>query len=300
MRRGTGCRGRRSVAATIIVVAASLARAQEPASPLAPPGLPEANGEPATPDARFKRGTNFFEYGDCGQAVEVLAPLAQPGLLKDEREQMEVHRMLGVCFYQLGRIADASRELNSLLYIDPDYTLDPFLTPPPVVELFEAQKAGIRTKLAEIRRARERELEAEAPTAGMLVTRTTTVRQSPFVTIFLPFGLAQIANGEIVKGVVFGSVQGALLATNVGAYWATELMSEADGPDNVVPAPADTTTYTTLAVVCGGALVLAVAAYGVGVVDAWWFREDREVVEDKEERRPLTPDEVKALRRLQE
>lgn len=292
----------------VAVLLAATARAQgdAPPPPAVAPALPAE--EPPTPEARYKRGTNFFEYGDCTSAVEVLGPLAQPGQLKDEAQQVEVHRMLGVCFYQLGRIADASRELSSLLYIDPDYTLDPFLTPPPVVELFEAQKAGIRQKLDEIKKARERE-EREAPAAGILVERTTVIRESPFATIFMPFGLAQLANGDVGLGVVLGSAQAALLAANIGAYWWTVGISR---PATGTPTPAlfgarevktpgDTVLYTTLAYAGAAALVVGVGVYLGSVVQAWWFREDRRVVEDKEERRALTPEEMKqALRRLDE
>ena len=46
-----------------------------------------------------------------------------------------------------------------------------------------------------------------------------------------------------------------------------------------------------------GSLVFALA-YGLGVADALWNYEDRAVVERRQTRRPLTPAEIKTVRKI--
>jgi hypothetical protein len=70
------------------------------------------------------------------------------------------------------------------------------------------------------------------------------------------------------------------------------------GACRVVADASTQTVYTVLQYTGGAMLVLAIGAYLYGVGDAWWFREDREVVETKESRRTLSADEVARMRKL--
>ncbi len=243
---------------------------------------------------RFVRGKNLFDYGDCPGAIAVLQPLAVPGNLGDERDQLEVHRVLGICHALAGQDQQSAREFSSLLAINPDYALDTFVTPPAAVVVFSAQKALMKVQLDEIRRAK-----SDAKSAGLdfdngvLVEREQTVRELPLAAVFLPFGFAQAANGETVKGIVFGGVQATLLAVNVGAYWGLEVMKF-----RRIQTGAELTAQTVLWSVHLGALMGFALGYGTGVADAMWNREDRIVVDKKQSRRALTPEEVSKLRAI--
>jgi len=249
------------------------------------------------PDQRFKRGRSLFEYRDCPGAIAVLSELAVPGQLDDEREQLEVHRMLGVCFALLDQRREAAREFSSLLSIDPDHELDPFEVPPPVVDIFDAQKAAMKIRLAEIRRARERAREdGLGDEGGVLVERVTTVQSTPWASLFLPFGLAQLAQGEPVKAAVLGAAQGVGLLVNVVGFWGSLAVQQGakDGFSADEASIENPLWYAHLV----GLGVLGVS-YGVGVADALWNREDQAVLADKQTKRPLTSAELKKLRRIE-
>lgn len=255
----------------------------------AEPALPAA-----TPEQRYAKGKNLFEYGDCPGTIEQLAPLVVPGTLGDERQQIDVHRMLGICLALANKPIEAARELSSLLAIDPDYTLDPFLTPPAAVEIFERQKTSMRAQLEEIRRAREADNKDNLD-GGVLVERVTTVRQTPLAAAFLPFGLAQAANDDAVMAIVLGSAQGVAVATAVVGFYGDQAAKAELIKDPSLEAQSRQQTFWTVQVV--GSLAFALA-YGIGVADALWNYEDKAVIDRKQTRRPLTPAEIKTVRKI--
>jgi hypothetical protein len=261
----------------------------------APTTVPGSD-QPASPEQRFQRGKRSFEYRDCPAAIAALADLAVPGLLADEREQLEVHRMLGICYALADQKREASREFSSLLSLDPDHQLDPFEVPPPVMELFETQKQMMKTRLDELRRARERQKD-DLVDGGVLVERVTTLKTTPLPAAFLPFGLAQWANGEPGKGAVFASVQGVGLLVNIVGYWGS-IVVQSQGPrDGYAQDEVDLENAFYFSHVAGLGVLLV--GYGIGVADALWNREEQAVLASKATKRPLTPKELTNLRRIE-
>lgn len=267
-------------------------------SPVAalPAAAATAVEDTASPEQRFRRGKRSFEYRDCPAAIASLADLAVPGLLADERDQLEVHRMLGICYALADQKREASREFSSLLSLDPDHQLDPFEVPPPVMELFETQKQLMKARLDELRRAREQQRD-ELVDGGVLVERVTTLQTTPVATAFLPFGLAQWANGEPVKAAVFGSIQGVALLVNVVGYWGS-IAVQTQGPRDGY-AQDEVTLENALYFSHAAGLGVLLVGYGVGVADALWNREEQAIVASKATKRPMTPKELANLRRIE-
>src|SRR5687768_6349505 len=104
--RGLATRRRvaRTLASLLLVIAGLL-----PSSGAAAQPEPGPAPERLSPEQRFRRGQNLFEFGDCKGASESLAPLSTGGQLEEEGQQLEVHRILGVCALQLGKAAEAER-----------------------------------------------------------------------------------------------------------------------------------------------------------------------------------------------
>ena len=285
--------------AFVALVTTTTARAQTAPPPPAEPPPTTPAAEP-TAEQTFKRGKNSFEYGDCAAALDVLAPLAVPGKLQDEHAQLDVHRMLGVCYALADKPLDAASAFQSLLSIDPDYEMDKFLNPPAAIEVFEQQKSAMRSLLEELRRAREK---AKAGTidmsGGVLVERNTVVKELPLAVSFMPFGLAQAANGETAKAVVVGVVQGVTLATCVTTFYWSMALASLEGsrgtPEEKAGQRAVYYSVVGTQIIAGMGFGLAYA-YGTG--DALWNREDRVVVQKTESKRALTPDEIKALSKV--
>jgi hypothetical protein len=284
----------------------TLALAQAPAGADATPAIipttttattTPAAAEPAlSAEQRFSRGKRSFEYRDCPGTILLLEDLAVPGQLDDEAQQLDVHRMLGICYALGEQRREASREFSSLLSLDPDHQLDPFEVPPPVMELFESQKQLMKTRLDELRRARERQKD-DLEEGGVLVERITTVRETPLAAAFLPFGLAQLANGDVVKGTVIGSVQGVGLLVNIIGYWGSRVVVEQGLPDGYTQEEVNIENPFYFGHLIG--LGTFLVGYGVGVADALWNREDQAIMASKATKRPLTPKELKNLRRIE-
>jgi hypothetical protein len=280
----------------------------------APPPAPKATTEPTRrpPDKatgngglsdaqRLRRGRNLFQYGDCQGVVEQLSDLTLPGRLESSDDLADTHRMLGVCHFQLGQRENAERELKSLLFLKPDTKLDPFLTPPPVVELFDALKAQFKKKLEEIREAKRKaglaqEGQQEAKT--LVVEREVTYRETSYLAPLVPFGFGQFENQEPIKGSIFASLQGLALATNIAAFWTKEgIVAFAPSPEAdlrastpgavAVADPALVPALQTAQTVQFAALGVFAALYLYGIADAYWNLE--RVVQDevKESRREL-------------
>jgi tetratricopeptide (TPR) repeat protein len=255
-------------------------------SPSAPVLRPDAA---LSDDERYRRGKNLFEYGDCESVVDVMSEFSIGGARGDEDRLAEAHRMLGICYFQLGRRAEAERELKSLLYLNPDYVLDAFLTPPPVVELFDELKSGMREKLDDVRKARESTRKETQRTKTLVVEKTTRVAVTPWPTVLMPFGLSQAANGQLLKGVLFGLVQAGFVVANVGAWALVQALRPAAG-GAIVPVAGTVTVggsevslQAILAQLAWVAMATTLSAFAVaylaGVGDAWWNHEDEAVLD---------------------
>jgi hypothetical protein len=276
----------------------ALAQNAEPPDPLT--GTPPA-AELVSPDQRFKRGKNLFAYRDCPGTIGALAELAIPGQLADERDQAEVHRMLGICHALVDTAEDrreAAREFSSLLSIDPDFQLDPFEVPPPVIEQFETQKQAMKVRLDEIRKARERAKEDNFDDGGVLVERTTSVRVTPLPVAFVPFGLSQVANGDLGLAATFGAIQGVGLVLNVIGFWGSYAVQN---PDRVKDGftKEEVELELPLLIAQDVGLGMLIVGYAVGVGQALWSREDEMILADKQTKRPLTSSELKKLKRIE-
>lgn len=215
-----------------LILASSAASAQTATDVSAPEGTastapadgertaaPDDQAPPSEPvvtdEQRFEQGATLFELGDCESVISVLADYTLGGANRPQEKLVEAHRMLGVCYFQLGRRTEAERELKQLLYLSPDYELDPFLTPPPVVKLFDDLKLELADKLEEIRKARTEVDKAKDQPPERVVVRVEVereVRTTPWITTLIPFGGAQYANDEPVKAVAFFAAQSASIA----------------------------------------------------------------------------------------
>lgn len=166
----------------------------------------------------LRRGRNEYAYGDYPRAVETLRSLLYPMRLYSDEQVIETRRYLGLALYLLDRKNEARQEFLKLLFLDPDYELDPFTVAPPIIDLFEQVRRENRTEL-DIMRERKVEQKLERELAKG-VRRTVTINvyeRSEFAT-FMPFGVGQFVNGDIGWGVTFALVQLACLAVNVGSF----------------------------------------------------------------------------------
>jgi hypothetical protein len=181
----------------------------------------------------LKRAKDRFAFGAWADCAGTLRPfLARDPLLKDD-EAVEAWRMLGLAEYHLGDRAAARAAFVNLLSFDPDYTLDPFLVPPPIVDFFDKVKRENEPDLAPLRERKralreqqrlaeeaKRRLLAEEQARAGPPTKVVKVQERIYLLNWMPFGIGQFQNGEKSKGVAVAAGQLTLALVNVAAIVA--------------------------------------------------------------------------------
>jgi tetratricopeptide (TPR) repeat protein len=178
----------------------------------------------------LKRAKDRFEFGAYAEAAGTLRQLlaGQPHL--PDAEAVEAYRMLGIAEYQLGDKLAARAAFVTLLSVDPDYALDPFLVPPPIVEFFDAVKKEHEPTLAPLRERRrelreQQRMEEEAKRRLLVEEQARTgppgkivrVEERVYLFNWMPLGAGQFQNGDRAKGTAIAAGQIVLGLVNVSA-----------------------------------------------------------------------------------
>lgn len=197
-------------AALIASLTASSASAQDT---LATSPRPVIGGPQAVALARAA-----FEYRDFEKVVELLDPWLHPPRLVDPQLRVEGRRLLGVSLHLLGNVKGAREEFAQLLELEPDHALDAFVTPPAVIQSFEAVRAEMKPAL-DARRPPPPVLSLDASTKMIL---------HPAVN-FLPFGIPQFIQDQPAWGAVWAVLQAGFLALNLVGFFQAESFRKVQG-----------------------------------------------------------------------
>ncbi len=226
-----------------------------------------AQAEPAEPDGfdpedELRRAKNEYAYGNYDESVRRLRGLLYPMRLSSDEQVIEARRYLALSYYLLDQRDLMNEEFTKLLYLDPDYELDPFSIAPPVIEIFEALRRELAPELDEIRQRRADEQLKQPSGEGVLRVVNRRVTEKSELATFLPFGVGQFQNGDTELGVFFAVSEGLLLAVNVAAFlYARYGIGTGFSED-------ERNTVRALAFAQYGSLVLFGAVYSVGVYQA--------------------------------
>ena len=187
----------------------------------------------------LKRARDRFEFGAWADAAGTLRQLLTSGKKLTEAESIETYRMLGIAEYHLGDPQQARAAFVNLLSFDPDYKLDPFLVPPPIVEFFDAVRRDNEPALAPLREQkralREQERLADEARRRLLVeeqarsgppTRLLRVQERLYLFNWMPLGAGQFQNGDRAKGTAIASGQVVAGAVNLAAIIAHSQLAD--------------------------------------------------------------------------
>jgi tetratricopeptide (TPR) repeat protein len=178
----------------------------------------------------LKRAKDRFEFGAYAEAAGTLRQLlaGQPHL--PDADAVDAYRMLGIAEYQLGDKLAARAAFVTLLSVDPDYALDAFLVPPPIVEFFDAVKkeheptlGPLRERRRELREQQRMEEEAKRRLLSEEQARTgppgkvVRVEERVYLFNWMPLGAGQFQNGDRAKGTAIAAGQIVLGLVNVSA-----------------------------------------------------------------------------------
>jgi hypothetical protein len=240
--------------------------------------------------AELKRAKDRFEFGAWADCAGTLRPwLARDPALSDE-DSVEAWKLLGISEYHLGDKAAARTAFVNLLSFDPDFVLDPFLVPPPIVEFFDKVKKDHEPELAPLRERKralkeqqrlaeeaKRRLLAEEQARNGPPTKVVRVEERVYALNWMPFGIGQFQNGEKSKGTLFAVSELTLAVINVASIVAFNQISDnrsrmcTSSEPNCSSPPytdGDRATLNRLETVKYVSAGLFWAVYGLGVWDA--------------------------------
>ncbi|HTP26964.1 MAG TPA: tetratricopeptide repeat protein [Anaeromyxobacteraceae bacterium] len=238
----------------------------------------------------LKRARDRFEFGSYAEAAGTARawlvdhPDASPG------DAIEAYRILGISEFKLGDRAQARTAFVSLLSLDPDHALDPFLVEPKVVEFFDQVKRENEPALAPLRERRRvlREQQRLADEAKKRLLSEEQARSGPPVKVirverriylfnWMPFGAGQFQNGHNGKGATLAVAEVTLAAVSLGAFFFHNYVSQdpsrhcspsSRGCSNPPYTDSDRKLLSQVDVVKYVSAGLFWAVYAYGVVDA--------------------------------
>ncbi len=244
----------------------------------------------ASTPVELKRAKDRFEFGAYADSAGTLRQyLAGDPPLTDE-QAVEAYKLLGISEYHLGDLPGARTAFVNLLSFDPEYALDAFLVPPPIVEFFDRVKKENEPALAPLRERRrelreqqrlaeeaKRRLLAEEQARSGPPTKLVRVQERVYLFNWLPLGAGQFQNGDRAKGtaiaagqVVAGLVNlGALVIHNQLADDRSRLCTSSQPGCSRPPyTDSDRVLFSRLDAVKYGSAAVFWALYGLGVWDA--------------------------------
>jgi hypothetical protein len=184
----------------------------------------------AAPPAELKRAKDRFEFGAYADAAAILRQFLAKDPALDDDEAVDAYRMLGIAEFHLRDTAAARAAFVNVLSFDPDYALDPFLVPPPVVEFFDAVKKEHEPALAPLRERKhalreqqrladeaKRRLLAEEQARSGPPTKVIRVEERLYLYNWMPLGAGQFQNGDRAKGTAILAGQVVAGIVNLGA-----------------------------------------------------------------------------------
>jgi hypothetical protein len=183
---------------------------------------------PQSPD--LKRARDRFEFGAWADAAGTVRAWLAEHPDASGPDAIEAYRMLGVSELKLGDLAQARSAFVSLLSVDPDYALDPFLVEPKVVEFFDQVKREREPALAPLRERRralveqrrlgeeaQKRLLSEEQARSGPPTKVIRIQDRIYLFNWLPLGAGQFQNGDRAKGTAIAAAEVVLGATNLAA-----------------------------------------------------------------------------------
>jgi tetratricopeptide (TPR) repeat protein len=219
---------------------------------------PEARAE--GPEAELKKGVYAYEHGDYAEAITALTAILSPLKLTSEDDIVSARKYLGAAYYFTQKKDEAADEFRKLIILKPDFKLDPFNFPPPLVLFFDGIKAGLSDRLEKPKPPEEKK-DVVKETVRIIDRRIE--KRSLYVN-FIPFGAPQFQNGQRTKGWILFGMETALLGANVLSYWVARSYADERG---YVAAESDRASANTWATIQMTSLAVFGGAVVYGIID---------------------------------
>jgi hypothetical protein len=177
-------------------------------------------------EVELRHGIYAYEHADYNEAIAAISSVLNPLKLTSEDDIVSARKYLGASYFFAGKRTEAAEEFRKLLLFRPDFRMDAFMFPPPLVLFFDEIRAGLEERLEKAKPKGEAKGDIVKETTRIIDRR---VEQHYFGLNFVPFGVPQFQNGDRIKGWTLLGVEAALLALNIFAYWQSKSYAGGDG-----------------------------------------------------------------------
>lgn len=239
-----------------------------------------------------KRAQALFVAGKCDQVIELGSHLEVSNQVDDIKALALTEAIVARCFFQRGETKSTEDQLRSILFLKPDFELDAFETPRPLLDLFNRLKSDLAQKTRELQRVKE----TAHLKADVLESKISVRKMSPLAPL-VPFGFAQFEYNANIKGIIVASLEAGFLAANIACFWAKRSLTSSDASSLVEDQNA-LSAHNLLQGFQFAFLGLFAAVYAFGAIDGYLHKDDVIFVSSHTQSRKLSHDEF--LRRLQE
>ena len=240
----------------------------------------------ASPGQDLDRARQAFREHDYESAAKLATYLLYP----EERlglpiDLVEAHVILGASAFEIGHRAEAKREFEKALQIQPEKVLTDMLFTDGAIRLFDETRADIEARAR--RDAELRKIADERERIRKYRESLVVVERRSFGVNFVPFGAGQFQNHQPTRGIAFAAGEGLTAGLSVGIFI---YLSGKYGLINAQVPAAESPGVRQLQQLEIGAGIGFWAIYALGVVDSLLHYKPRVQVEGDENLLPLPAD----------
>jgi hypothetical protein len=171
----------------------------------------------ASPSEELQVARDAFRRRDWTSALPVLSSLLYPRpRLAGLEDLFEAHLLLGMCAFESGDRATASREFDEAIYLVTDRQLDTVLFSGDAVALYDERREAITERLRLEDEKRKLAIEREKYRA--MLAAMVVVEKRDYYVNYIPFGAGQFQNKQTKKGIAFATAQGVTGAVSAGIW----------------------------------------------------------------------------------
>jgi hypothetical protein len=163
-----------------------------------------------------KKAQALFASGKCDQVIELGLKLSKSDQVDDLNALVQTETIVARCYFQRKQMKNAQDQLRHVLFLKPDFELDAFETPAPLVEAFNKEKSELAQKTLELQSVKE-----NANQKSEVLETKVVVRKMSALAPLIPFGFAQFEYGAQTKGIIIAALEAGFLAANIGFQFAS-------------------------------------------------------------------------------
>lgn len=247
-------------------------------------GAPPEPDLPKSVRATIEKARVALSRQEFEQVIATIRPTLTdtglPPVLADVSQGMHLLEWIGASYWFVDKLDDARIRFAQLIRRWPDHKLDRLTYPHELIDFYDRQ----RQYLKDLGMLNANVGGSDLSGPAVIKVRHVTVRETPWVAYFSPFGVGQFANDDTAKGITVATAQGlGIAATIIG--WVGIQQLKFEGTKKIDQSLQD--DVDLLNGVWIGGVTLLTTAYLYSVIDGFVNQPSSRI--EREYHEPLDP-----------